>query len=217
METFSALLAICAGNSPVHGEFPAQRPVARSFDVFFELRLNKQLSKQSWGWWFETLSRPLWRHCNVQCKTTRRYENLFSINASKDFSKYSWLVLQNTYDHHFVTLSHSLSNRCHYNDVIMSAIADQIASLTIVYSTVYSGAKQRKHQSSTSLAFVRGIHKWPVNSPHKGPVTRKMFPFDDVIMIFDWKNDTRRMIEHEQNIFIFYHLATLKWHRKPYF
>ena len=65
METFSTLLAICAGNSSVNGEFPAQRPVTRSFDVFFDLRLNKRLSKQSWGWWFETLSRPLWRHCNV--------------------------------------------------------------------------------------------------------------------------------------------------------
>ena len=64
METFSALLAICAGNSPVPGEFPAQRPVTRSFDVFFDLRLNKRLSKQSWGWWFESLSRPLWRHRN---------------------------------------------------------------------------------------------------------------------------------------------------------
>ena len=65
METFSVLLAICAGNSPVTGEFPAQRPVTRSFDIFFDLRLNKRLSKQSWGWWFETLSHPLWRHCNV--------------------------------------------------------------------------------------------------------------------------------------------------------
>ena len=64
METFSASLAICAGNSPVPGEFPAQRPVTRGFDVFFDLRLNKRLSKQSWCWWFETLSRPLWRHCN---------------------------------------------------------------------------------------------------------------------------------------------------------
>ena len=62
METFSALLAICAGNSP--GEFPAQRTVTRSFDVFFDLRLNQRLSKQSWGWWFETLPSPLWRHCN---------------------------------------------------------------------------------------------------------------------------------------------------------
>ena len=64
MKTFSALLAICAGNSPVPGEFPAQRPVTRSFDVFFDLRLNKRLSKQSWGWWFETPSCPLWRHSN---------------------------------------------------------------------------------------------------------------------------------------------------------
>ena len=64
MELFSALLAICAGNSPVTGEFTAQRPVPRSFDIFFDLRLNKRLSKQSWGWWFQTLPRPLWRHCN---------------------------------------------------------------------------------------------------------------------------------------------------------
>ena len=64
METFSALLAIRAGISPVPGEFPAQRPVTRSFDVFFDLLLNKRLKKQSWGWWFETLLRPLWRHCN---------------------------------------------------------------------------------------------------------------------------------------------------------
>ena len=70
----------------------------------------------------------------------------------------------------------------HYSDVIMVVIASQITSLTIIYSTVYSDADQRKHQSSASLAFVRGIHRWPVNSPHKGPVTRKMFAFDDVIM-----------------------------------
>ena len=64
----------------------------------------------------------------------------------------------------------------------MGAMVSQITSLTNVYSTVYSGADQRKHQSSTSLAFMRGIHRWPVNSPHKWPVTRKMCPFDDVIM-----------------------------------
>ena len=70
----------------------------------------------------------------------------------------------------------------HYSDVIMGAMAFQITSLTIVYSTIYSGTDQRKHQSSASLAFERGIHRCPVNSPHKGPVTRKMFPFNDVIM-----------------------------------
>ena len=70
----------------------------------------------------------------------------------------------------------------HYGDVIMGTIASQISSLTIVYSTIYSDADQRKHQSSASLAFVWGIHRAPVNSPHKWPVTWKMFPFDDVIM-----------------------------------
>ena len=65
----------------------------------------------------------------------------------------------------------------------MGAISSQITSVSMVCSTVFSNADQRKHQSSASLAFVRGIHRWPVNSPHKGPVTRKLFPFDDVIML----------------------------------
>ena len=67
--------------------------------------------------------------------------------------------------------------------VKMDTMASQSTSLTIVYSTVYSDADQRKHQSSASLVFVRGIQLGPVNSPHKWPVTRKMFPFDDVIML----------------------------------
>ena len=87
MEAFSALLDLCVGKSPVTGEFHAQRPVTRSFDVFFDLRLNKRLSKQWWGWWFETPSRPLWRHCNAMwefilqqmCELARevRYQFLF--------------------------------------------------------------------------------------------------------------------------------------------
>ena len=77
MEAFSALLALCAGNSPVPGEFPTQRPVTRSFDVFFDLRLNKRLSKQSWGWWSETPPRSLWRQsnevkCLLQCTQSTR-------------------------------------------------------------------------------------------------------------------------------------------------
>ena len=80
METFSALLAICAGNSPFPGEFPKQRPVTRSFDVFLDLRPKKRFSKHCWGWWFETLSCPLWYHCNVsinfatmcECKKNRK-------------------------------------------------------------------------------------------------------------------------------------------------
>ena len=63
MKTLSALLATCAGNSPITGELPAQRPVTRSFDAFFDVRL----SKQPWGWWFDTPSCPLWRHCNGSC------------------------------------------------------------------------------------------------------------------------------------------------------
>ena len=77
MEIFSALLAICAGNSPVPGEFPAQRPVTWSFDVSFDLCLDKRLSKQSWGWWFETLSCPLWRHCNGSLSTDGVHGNAF--------------------------------------------------------------------------------------------------------------------------------------------
>ena len=69
----------------------------------------------------------------------------------------------------------------HYSDVIMSAMASQITGVPVVCWTVCWGADQREHQSSTSLAFLRGIHRWPVDSSDKGPVTRKMFPFDDVI------------------------------------
>ena len=74
METFSALLTICAGNSPVPGVFPTQKPVTRSFDVFFDLRLNKRSSKRWWGWWFETLSRPLWRHRNLPSTPLHLYQ-----------------------------------------------------------------------------------------------------------------------------------------------
>ena len=86
----------------------------------------------------------------------------------------------------------------HYNDVIMGTIASQITSLTIVYSIVYSDADQRKQQSSASLAFVRGIHRGPVNSPHKRPVTRKMVPFDDVIMeaMCDLASDSEITLEN---------------------
>ena len=92
-----------------------------------------------------------------------------------------------------------------YGDVIMTGIASQITSLKIVYSTVYSDADQRKHQSSASLAFARIIHRGRVNSPHKWPVTRKMFLFDDVIMCIPnyvladyksvWIHNFKEMIE----------------------
>ena len=94
--------------------------------------------------------------------------------------------------------------------------ASQITSLTIVYSTVYSDADQRKHQSSASLAFVRGIHRGPVNSPHKWPVTRKMFPFDDVIMTYQFLRCTRLQVNmnsiwRPKNIPISAHCEEICW------
>ena len=82
METFSALLAICAGNSPVTGEFPAQRPVTRSFDVFFDMCLNERLSNQWWGRWFETPSDPLWHHCNVHAGPFPSHMTTVSVRLS---------------------------------------------------------------------------------------------------------------------------------------
>ena len=91
METFSALLAICAGNSPVTGEFTAQWPVTRNFDVFFDLCLNKRLGQRSWGWWFETQLRSLWRHRNEYKFSAGeipfRVEVVFTVHNS------TWLVI----------------------------------------------------------------------------------------------------------------------------
>ena len=107
-------------------------------------------------------------------------------------------------------LQMSCSFHDHYDDVIMSAIASQITSITIVYSTVYSGADQRKHESSASLAFVRGIHRGPVNSPHKCPVTRKMFPFDDVIMFMVLSDYVQTFIDHFVGHFAWRHVTSCK-------
>ena len=87
------------------------------------------------------------------------------------------------YSSDMITPTKAYPLHTHYGDVMMTTMASQITSLTVVYSTVYSDADKRKNQSSASLALVRGIHRSvPVNSPHKGPVTRKMFPFHDVII-----------------------------------
>ena len=87
----------------------------------------------------------------------------------------------------------------HYRDVIMSAMVSQITSRTTVYSNVYSGADQRKYQSPASLAFVQGIHRWSVNSPHIGPVRRKMFPFDDVIIESHESVENDKIIKPKQS------------------
>ena len=116
-----------------------------------------------------------WSHCdNTACSCFSRLvsEMRAPLAACREPARELWQLCNMLY--HF---EHN-----HYDDVIMSAIVAHITSLTIVYSTVYPGADQSKHQSSASLASVCGIHRGPVNSPHKWPVTRKMFPFDDVIM-----------------------------------
>ena len=92
-ETFSTLLAICAGHSPVPGEFPPQRPVTGSFDVFFDLRLNKLLSKQSWSWWCKTLPRPLWRHSNVQRPLKWLGIRLLPQQLDRPATKRFWMIL----------------------------------------------------------------------------------------------------------------------------
>ena len=106
METFSALLALCAGNSPVSGDFPAQKPVMQSFDVFFDLRLIERLSKHSRGWWwFETLSRPLWRIViNMESQSEFINPLIMDIhnwivdihNWIKDYTLCNWIM--NTYN-----------------------------------------------------------------------------------------------------------------------
>ena len=108
METISALLAIWMGNSPVPEEFPAQRPVTRSSDVFFDLRLNKRLSKQSRGWWFETLSCPLWRQCNGK-QLPYQVRNLYT---ARQLSWPDWAVeYESGAKHFFQWFNYTLINR----------------------------------------------------------------------------------------------------------
>ena len=103
----------------------------------------------------------------------------------------SWLLTM-----HIIGAKASLT---YYIAVIMSSMASQINGVSIDYSVVCSSVDQRKHQSSASLAFVWGIHRWPVNSPYKGPVTRKRFPFDDVVMNHTdvtVTTDNKRILRH---------------------
>ena len=135
------------------------------------------------GMAFTSLQRPIFLiRCNWDLVMDKLSHPLFYVGCNRIHAMgcnridgdlklgYGWIII-----------FHSL----HYDDVIMTMLASQITSLTVVYSIVYSDVNQRKHQSSASLAFVREIHRGPVNFPHKWPVTRKMFPFDDVIMNMD--------------------------------
>ena len=140
--------------------------------------LKCQSSEKPTGYEKQIINRPWW----TQWKKTPpppppspAFPHPFTWNNRHHISTYEQNI-------NFTFITCGSSRAAHYNDVIMGAVASRITSLTIVYSIVYSDADQRKHQSSASLAFVRGIHRGPVNSPHKWPVPRKMFPFDDVIM-----------------------------------
>ena len=111
MEIFSASLTICAGNSPVTCEFPAQRPVTRSFDVSFDLRLNERLSKRWWGWWFETSSHPLWGLSNANTQPTDIHGVVLDV-----FLKYiraPHTIFMHNYQHicHFVCCSRREGSR----------------------------------------------------------------------------------------------------------
>ena len=138
--------------------------------TFFQIHFLERKFPDFYSNFTESCYRFRWKFDTSQA--TNNYLNLW------------WFCLLT---HIFVTfwsMSDNLlkSTQKHCDDVIMGAMASQITSLMIIYSTVYSDADQRKHKSSASLPFVQGIHRWPVNSPHKWPVTRKTFPFDDVIM-----------------------------------
>ena len=159
--SISALLALCAGNSPVIGEFPARRPVTRSFEVF-----------SSNGWINYREVGDLRRH-------RAHYDVIVTpicgTNASLSFFKEpSAVKILSEIKYGKSTL--------HCSDVTISAMASQITNIWAVCSVVCPGAHQREYQSSASLTFVRGIHRRPVDYPHKRPVTWKMSPFDDVIM-----------------------------------
>ena len=138
---------------------PRTRPVTQSFDVF-RARINDWVNTREAG--------------DLRCHRCH-----YDVDIMRYIHSFQHYATRSLWRHILLSLL-----QFHYNDVIMSSMVFQITSLAIVYSTVNSGTFPRKYQSSASLAFAREIHRWPVNSPHKGPITRKMFPFDDVIMFW---------------------------------
>ena len=136
METFSALLALYAGNSPIHGEFPAQRPVMRSFDVFLDLRLNKRLSKQSWGWWFEKVSCPWRRHSNAMVQYLFTATRYWIIQIC-----YSWYLTS-----------------YHYNIFCNSLFM----SITVLFGNITASDKQciQTYSTRVSNAYKHIQHAW---------------------------------------------------------
>ena len=226
------------------GEFPTQRPVTRSFDVYFDLRPNKRLSKQSLGWWFETLSPPLWRHRNALMFFSFARYNYRLVLGADNGTTYNELFKYNSIGTPILPLVGQRSEVGRFNagkaiNFLVSSrirgMPSQITSNSSVCSTVEASSEGnvtvmirtkphlqtllvsrptvhsllwrhndhdgisnhqphgcllnrlfRRRSKKTSKLRVTGLcvgnSPGPVNSPHKGPVTRKMFPFDDVIM-----------------------------------
>ena len=168
METFSALLTICAENSPVPGEFPAQRPVTRNFDVFFDLRLNKRLSKQWWGWWFETLSHPLWRHRNAFLGLDELFWRKWQPFSRRDLQMhFEWKLMYfglNFTECHFQRLnswSAGFDHPIHWPIYASPCFIDLQLNLTAWHGGISWWRHQWKHFTSY-WPFVRGTtgHRW---------------------------------------------------------
>ena len=163
MKTFSALLALCAGNSPVTGDFPSQRPVKRRYDIFYDLYLNRQLSKQLKRRWFETLSRSLWRHCNWSDVSSDTVINMKSDPPIKISKAHTTEYINLSMDMFAVFIS-----------VIIASLqfSSKIASLflrihTRILTTKNIWKKKEKEWNSIlTKLFADTAHRWPGNLHH---------------------------------------------------
>ena len=164
METFSALLALCAGNSLVTGEFPAQKPVTRSFHIFFDLRLNKRLNKQSWCWWFETPSCSLWRDIRYSCCMVKWCSST-NVPFSKRSPTVPGTVQTCRWDKDMALWKGMRSLRQQLDTV--HAVGTRI-SMERPQTEVALWWRHQMNTFSALLSFVRGIYRSPVNFLHKG-------------------------------------------------
>ena len=198
METFSTLLAICAGNSPVPGEFPTQRPVARGFDIFFDLQSNKRLSKQWRGWWFETQSCPLWRHCNELVRSPwllpdrnwRRGRYLIEVVAEMTDVIFIngcygnsdlWLRPNDRWWNKRMSGWHEALRKTIFSKVnIITFGVSMEHQIDCLFNELFKLTKTIKAPHNWS--YVRRFRSYLMNSPHKGPVMRKVFPCLGVFM-----------------------------------
>ena len=171
MKTFSALLAICAGNSPV------TRPVTRSFDVFFDLRLDKRLNKQSWGWWFETPSGQLWRHCNVTSVQETCWKLWVNKPHKSDKNKHKNKPKQNTTNSSEYSIGH-------YRHVTWaSGSFESLATRLFVQELANNKGTSKHHipghcegNPPITALLAPLLRESLVDSPHTGPGMRTVFP-----------------------------------------